>query len=167
MVYAGFEAQNMNWNIKVAEERLFIQGLKQVILSMQRLKLVRKIFPSRHKRLEDVFRTSWKGRDVLRPNKMSSRRLKKDVGFTTCWRRLIYVVLKTTNLRRLEDVCFTTSSGRLVYNVLKTSDLHRLEDVRFAMSWKRLIYDVWFTTSWRRPIYVILKKSNLRRLEDV
>ena len=65
-------------------------------------------------------------------NKTSSRRLEKDIGFTTSWRRLICVVLKTSNLRRLDNVWFATSS------------------------------DVWFTTSWRCPIYVVLKTSNLR-----
>ena len=100
----------------------------------------------------------------------------KSVGFTTSWRRLIYAVLKTSNLRRLEDVWFTTSSGRLVYNLLKTSDLRNLEDVWFGTCWKRLIYkvfrtsdlgrldDVQFTLSWRRPIYDVLKTSVKRRL---
>ena len=78
----------------------------------------------------------------------------KSVGFTTSWRRLIYAVLKTSNLRRLEDVWFTTSSGCLIWDVSKTSDLQRLQDV-------------WFRTSWRRLIYYVLKTSDLRRLEDV
>ena len=113
------------------------------------------LHPSQHRRLQDVLKRSG--------------RLEKDVGFTMSWRRLIYVVLKTSNLRRLEDVWFMTSSGSLVYNVLKTSDLRRLEGVQFVTSWKRLIYvfrtsdlrrleDVQLTLSWRRP---------LRRLEDV
>ena len=45
----------------------------------------------------------------------------QDVWFTTSWRRLIYVVLKTSNLRCLEDIWFMTSWRRLIYNVLKTS----------------------------------------------
>ena len=74
----------------------------------------------------DVFKTSFerlkKGHDVLRPNKTSSRYLEKDVGFTTSWRRLIYVVLKTSKLWRLQDVWFTTSSVRLVYDILHKFD---------------------------------------------
>ena len=57
----------------------------------------------------DVFRTSAKVHNVLRPNQTSSRRLAEDVGFTTSWRGPIYIVLKTSNLLHLEDVCFTTS----------------------------------------------------------
>ena len=99
---------------------------------------------------------------MLRPNKTSSRRLEKDVGFTF-WGRQIYDVLKTPDLRRLEDVQFRTSWWRRIYNVLKTSNLNRLEDVWFTTSWGCLIYDVLrtpdlsrledvqFTTSWRRP----------------
>ena len=49
---------------------------------------------------------------------------------------------ETPNLGRLKNVWFTTSSGRLIYDVLKKSDLRRLEDVQFTMSWRRLIYDV-------------------------
>ena len=132
--------------------------------------------------------TSWKGHDVLRPHKTLSRRLKKDVGFTTSWRRSILDVLKTSDLRRLEGVQFTTSWRRLIYDVFRTSclrrslrksDLHRLEDVQFAASWKHLIYDVfrmsdlrrledvWFMSSWRHPVYDVLKRSDLGRLEDV
>ena len=85
-----------------------------------------------------------------------SRRLKKDVGFKTSWRCLIYAVLKTSNLRCLEDVWFTTSRGCLIYNVLKTSDLYRLEDSQFTTS-----------TSWGPSIYDVFKTSDLRRLEDV
>ena len=71
--------------------------------------------------------------------------------FTTSWRRLIYNVLSTSDLRRLEDVQFTTSWRRLICDVLMTSDLQRLADVRF-------------TSSWRRPIYDVLKTSVNRRL---
>ena len=67
---------------------------------------------------------------------------------------MIYVVLKTSNLRSLENVWFTTSWRRLMYVVSKTFNLRRLEDV-------------WFTMSWRRPIYFVLKTSNFRCLEDV
>ena len=51
---------------------------------------------------------------------MSNLLLPEDVWFTTFWGRLIYDVLKTSDLRRLE-----------------TSNLRRLEDVWFTMS----IYD--------------------------
>ena len=87
--------------------------------------------------------------DVLK----RSRRLttKPDVVTTSYRRRLIYDVLKTSDLRRLEDVRFTTSWRRLIYVVLKTSDLRRLQDV-------------WLTTFWRRLIYDVLKTSVKRRL---
>ena len=55
-----------------------------------------------------------------------SRRLEKDVWFKTSWRRPIYVVLKTSNIRRLQDVWFTTSWGRSISNVLKTFKLRLL-----------------------------------------
>ena len=45
---------------------------------------------------------------------------------------------------------FARSWGRLIYFVLKTSDLCRREDVRFTTSWRRLIYDVCVPTSWLR-----------------
>ena len=67
-----------------------------------------------------------KGHVVLRPNNTPSRRLEKDVQFTMSWRRLIYVVLKTSNLRRLKEVWFTTSWRRVNYDVLKTSVKRRL-----------------------------------------
>ena len=62
------------------------------------------------------------------------------------WRRLIYVVLKASNLRRLEDVWFTMSSRRLIYDVLRTSDLRRLEDVLFTSSWRSSIYNIFKTS---------------------
>ena len=71
---------------------------------------------------------------------------------TSC-RRLIYVVLKTSNLQRLEEVWFNVVL-KMSALLLKTSDVRCFEDVQF-------------TTSWRRLIYVVLKTSNLRRLEDV
>ena len=37
------------------------------------------LFRSGHRRLEEVFRTSEKGHDVLQPNQTSSRRLVEDV----------------------------------------------------------------------------------------
>ena len=86
----------------------------------------------------------------------------EDVWFTLSWRRPIYDVLKTSNLRRPEDIWLTsfwdvqfrTSWKRLIYDVSRTSGLRRLEDVRFS-------------SSWRRPIYDVLKTSDLWRLEDV
>ena len=110
----------------------------------------------------DVFRTSQKGHDVLRPNRTSPRHLPEDLLFATSRRRRIYVVLKTLDLRCPEDIWFATSWRRLFYDVLKTSDLRLLKDVRFIC-----LEDVWFTTSWRRRIYVFLKTSDLRCLEDV
>ena len=95
--------------------------------------------------------------------------------YTTSWRRSIYVVLKTSDLRRLEDVWFTSSWRHPIYDVLKASYL-RLEDVQFKTFWRRLIYvalntsdlrrleDVWFTTSWRCLIYDVWKTSVKRRL---
>ena len=74
--------------------------------------------------------------------KTSSRRLEKDVGFTSSWRRPIYDVLKTSVLRLLQDVWFAMSWRCLIYVVLKTSNLRRLENAWFTMSSGRLIYDV-------------------------
>ena len=76
---------------------------------------------------------------------------KPDIVTASYRRRLIYDVLKTSDLRCLEDVRFTTSWRRLICVVLKTSDLRRLKDV-------------WFTPSWRRSIYDVLKTSVKRRL---
>ena len=92
--------------------------------------------------------------------------LEKDVGFMTFWRRLIYVVLKMSNLWGLKDVLVTMFSGRLVCNVLKTSDLRRLEDVQFATSWKRLIYDVLKTSVKRHPCSNIVAASIQRRIKN-
>ena len=61
--------------------------------------------------------------------KTSSGRLRKVTTSYDQTRRRQEVWKKTSYLRRLEDIWFTTSSGRLVYDVLKTSDLRRLEDV--------------------------------------
>ena len=99
-------------------------------------------------------KTSWKGHDILRPKQTSSRHLEKDVWFTTSWRCLIYVVLKTSNLRRLEDVWFMKSWRRLINHVMRKSNLRRLEVVCKTTFWGRLIYDV-------------LKMSNLCCFEDV
>ena len=94
--------------------------------------------PSGHRRLKtssgrlEKVTTSYdqtrRRQDVWR--KTSDLRRLEDVGFTTSWRRLIYIVLKTSNLRCREDVQFGTS------------DLRRLEDIRFTSSWRHLIYDV-------------------------
>ena len=97
--------------------------------------------------------------DVL---KRSRRLMTKPVVLKTSGRwRLIYDVLKTSDLRRLEDVWFTSSWKRLICDVLRTPVLRRLEDVGFLSSWRRLICNVlrktvlrrledgWFTTSWR------------------
>ena len=84
--------------------------------------------PSEYRRLEDIFRTSEKGHDVLRPNQTtSSRRLAEEVGFILSWKYLTYNVFKTSDLRYLV--------------FLKTSDLSRLKDVWFMTFWRRLIYN--------------------------
>ena len=78
----------------------------------------------------------------------------KDVRFTSSWRRLIYNVFWTSDLRLLEDASITLSWRRRIWGVLKTSDLQRLQDV-------------WFMASLRPPLYVVLKTSDLWRLEDI
>ena len=92
----------------------------------------------------------------------------------TSWRRLIYIVLKASDLRCLEDVQFTTSwrhledvwyttSWRcLIYSVLKKSNLSHLKTSNL-----RRLEDVWFKTFWGRLIYNVLKTSYLCCLEDV
>ena len=126
-------------------------------------------YPSQHRRLSGFLKSSrrltTKLDGVTTPERsftLPDLRCLEDVQFTTSW-----------------DVWFTMSSWRLVYNILKTSDLRRLKDVQFATSWKRLIYgvfrtsdlrrleDVRFTSSWRSSIYDVLKTSDLRHLEDV
>ena len=94
-------------------------------------------------------------------------------------RRLIYDVLKTSNLSRLEDVRFPASWRRLNCDVLKTLSLRPLEYVMIMTSWRRLIYDVFkisnfrrledvgFTSSWRRLICNVLRTFVLWRLLDV
>ena len=141
-------------------------------------KSIFKLTPNGHRRLEDVFRASEKGHDVLRPNQTSSRRLEEDDWFTTSWRCWIYVVLKTSDLRCLEDIWFPTSWRRLVYVDLKTSDLRRLGDTWLMMSWRRLIYDILktpdlqsfeevrFTTSSRSLAYDVLKTYVKQRLSS-
>ena len=89
----------------------------------------------------DVVTTSYRKRLIYDVLKTSDLRHLEDVRFTTPWRRLIYVVLKTSDLRHLEDVWFTFWR-RPIYDVLKTSDSRLLEDVRFTMSWRCLINDV-------------------------
>ena len=81
----------------------------------------------------DVFKTS-SGPDQTG----LSRRLEKDLGFITSWRRRIYDVLKKSNLGRLENVWFTTSWRPLIYVVLQTPNLQRLEGVWFMTPWRRL-----------------------------
>ena len=101
-------------------------------------------------RHEDVlFTTSW-GRLIYDVLKTSDLRCLEDVLFTTSWRCLIYDVFKKSDLFRLEDVQFTTSSRRLIYDVLRTSDFRHLEDVRFASSSRHSIYDVFKTSVKRR-----------------
>ena len=124
------------------------------------------------KRLQDVLKRS--RRLTTKPDIVKTSG--KDVWLTTSWRRPIYDVLKTSDLRCLEDVSFTTSWGRLICDVLKTSDLRGLEDVQFTTSWRRLICnvlrasdlrcleDVLFTLNWRRSLYDVLKTSAKRRL---
>ena len=105
----------------------------------------------------DVVKTSGKRRricDLL--NTSDLHRL------TTSLRRLIYVVLKTSNLRCLGNVWFTTCSGRLIYDVWKTSDLRRLEDVQYTTSWRRLIYDVL-----RTSVNGVCVATSQRRLYNV
>ena len=108
----------------------------------------------------DVFKTSSRRPKNITTSYDQTRRCQdvlgrlEDVLFMSSWRRPIYYVLKTSDLRRLENVWFKTSWRLPIYNVLKTSDLLRLEDV-------------WFLMSWRRPIYVVLKTFNLWRLQDV
>ena len=124
------------------------------------------------KRLQDVLKRS--RRLTTKPDILKTSG--KDIWLTTSWRRPIYDVLKTSDLRCLEDVSFTTSWGRLIYDVLKTSDLRGLEDVQFTTSWRRLICnvlrtsdlryleDVLFMSSWRCPLYDVFKTSVKRRL---
>ena len=57
------------------------------------------------------------------------RRHEDTLLIMTSWRRLIYDVLKTSDLRRLQDVRFSTFWRRLIYDVLKTSDLRLLDDL--------------------------------------
>ena len=76
--------------------------------------------------------------------------IKQDVVTTSGKRRLIFDVLRTSNLQHLEDVQFMTSWRRLIYDFLWTSDLWRLEDTRFMSSWKRPVYDVLKTSVKRR-----------------
>ena len=121
-------------------------------------KLVTRYFPADTDVIKDVFRTSEKGHDVLRPNQTSSGRLADDVRFTTSRRRLIYVVLKTSDLPRLEDVGFTLSKGRSIFDVLKTSDLRCLEDVCKMTSVEQRRSDVYTTSKEMILSYVVLSE---------
>ena len=72
------------------------------------------------------------------------------------WRRLNYIVLKTSNLQLLQNVWFITSLRRLIYVVLKMSNLQGLQEVWFITPLRRLIYVIL-----RRPIKDVLKTSDL------
>ena len=89
----------------------------------------------------------------------------------TSFRRLQGVLKRSRRLMTKPDVVKTSGKRRLIYDVMKMSDLRRLEDVVFKTSWRRPIYVVLrtsnFTTSSRRLIYDVLKTSYLRRLEDI
>ena len=122
-------------------------------------------------------------RDVLK--RLRRLTTKPDVLTTPGRRRLIYDVLKSSDLRRLQNVRFTSSCWfatswrhqihdvleKSVYNVLKTFCLwsfggrliyHVLKTSNF-----RRLKDIEFTSSWRRLICDVLRTSVLRRLEDV
>ena len=64
---------------------------------------------------------------------------KGNIWFTTSWTLPIYDELKMPDLT--EDVRFTRSCRRLIYVVLKTSDLRRFGDAWFTSS-IRLFFDV-------------------------
>ena len=69
---------------------------------------------SGHRHVEDVFWTSEKGHDILRPNQTSWWRLVEDAPFTTSLTRRVYTVLKTSDWRPcLQDV-FKMSSRCLL-----------------------------------------------------
>ena len=61
------------------------------------------------------------------------------------------------------DVLTTFGKRRLIYDVLKTSDLRRLEDVQFTTSWRRLIYDVFKTFVKRHLCSNVVATSIQRR----
>ena len=120
-----------------------LRRLQDVLQRSWRLTIKQDVFTSSGKRRQiyDTLRTSnlWRLEDAC-------LHCLENVQFMTSWKRLIYVVLKTSNLRCLENVWFTTSSEHLIYGILKTCDLRCLEDV-------------WFTTSWRRHFHDVLKTS--------
>ena len=89
--------------------------------------------------IHDVSKTS----DLRRLKTFNLRHL-EDVWSTTSWGCLIYHVFKMFDLHRLEDVQFMTSSRRLIYDVLRTSNLQRLKTSNL-----RRLEDVHFTTSSR------------------
>ena len=60
----------------------------------------------------------------------------------TSLRRLQDVWKKSWRLTTKPDALKTSGKRRLIYDVLKTSDLRCLEDAQFTTSWRRLIYDV-------------------------
>ena len=119
--------------------------------SSERLPLTKGEIPvtqTSSRRLQDVFERS--RRHATKPDVVTTSG--KNVGFST--------------FRLLEGVRLTSSWRRPIYDVSKTSDLRRLEDVWFMTSWWRPIY-VFLETSSRRLIYNLLRTSDLRRLKDV
>ena len=98
----------------------------------------------------------------------------EDVWFKTFWRRLFYVVLKTSDFWRLADAWFMSSYRRQIYVILRTSILRRLQAFWFTSSWECLIFlktpylhrlkDVLFASSWRLPVYDVFKTPAKRRL---
>ena len=61
-----------------------------------------KTFSGRLKKVTTSYDQTRRRRDVLQ--KMSDLRRLENVQFTSSWRRLILVVLKTSDLQRLEEV---------------------------------------------------------------
>ena len=80
--------------------------------------------------LQDIWKKSW--RLTTKPDVFPTSGRK-------CW---IYDIFKRLYLRCLEDVRIISSKRRLIYDVLKTSDLWRLGDVGL-----RLLDDLCKTTS--------------------
>ena len=81
-----------------------------------------------------------------------------NVQFITPWRRLIYDLLKTSDLRPHEDVGFTWSWRCLIYSVLKMSDLQRLEGVCKMTSVEQRRSDVYTTSKGINFSYLVLSE---------
>ena len=71
---------------------------------------------------------------------MSVLRRLEDVKFKTSWRRLIYDVLKTSDLWRLEDVCKTKSGWQrrkklffLIFYCLKYSEKSKFSSLGYYL----------------------------------